>query len=49
LTFASACAVVVLPSIFPPYESFPAGVFASRRRNGCAKSFGGSHCCFCPD
>jgi hypothetical protein len=34
--------------IFPLYESFPAGVFASRRRNGCAKSFGGSHCRFCP-
>ena len=43
--FASACAVVLLPSIFPSHESF-AGVFASRRRNGCAKSFGGSRCCF---
>jgi hypothetical protein len=49
LTFASACAVVLLPSIFPPDESFPADVFASRRRNGCAKSFGDSRCLFCKD
>src|SRR5882724_2359228 len=47
--FASVCAVVLLPSIFPCHESSSVGVFASRCWNGCANHLGGSRSHYYPD